>query len=846
MSSRRLVAAFTALCAVALIACSGSDPDTTSTSAPDGPPTTATASTDLAAVGLSDDRVATLGRVELTNLDVADAMGVEVWLHTEAGDVLVPLFVDASAPSFIAPMAPLDPMGGGALSLHLERDGERGPTLTVDVDALEPAPGAWQRFVDRFVAEIDDAARARRSSIADLQATGFDDVAPELIGLKLAQAYVDDGSANALAGVWDAEQLTEHGRELLDALAGAIDLESVFDVPDVAGSSESPGEAGDAGDGTGPQGFARPALVAGGLAARAPAQGGACIDPGITIADAEELSTLIESATSNTIDPNGPRRDVLDKIGTVTTVAGFIPEVGFVAAGGGAAFIALETYLNATAGMYPSALTALEAAIDTLVFPEDFTVAGAWFDVTVTARSRGWSADADVARTVLAVMSASTSGVAGLEGADGLALDASLYLRDNTANRFVADQGGVITFCAQTWNVDVTGVEWSSGEAVLDRFEVDSTARVYRPVETGLNLPVDDTLRISVDPAKFAGKRVWQDHEITVMPILLSAESVIEVAEPGEEFDVQVAVTNATDPALAWDPGNGGWRGDARLIEAGAIVDVPAVWERTHVTPNAVDRFPYLIAVEPTTSTGLRADGEPPRRHVVEVRLAELVIEPDPGSVLVNGTIAFVARGADGLVADVTWSATGGTIGPDGVYVAGNRPGTYQVTAVSVDDPNITATATVVVTEADCVVGTWRLRSQEFLDQIVQAYGDGSISYQGGEYVTTFGEDGQFRGERRAWRFAIATDGQQIGVTIDSVETGTWTLDPAGTLLQIDESDSDATVAMTLNGDPFPIGAQSFSSPSVGSAAFDCAGDVLTMTITDDGATATATLDRIG
>lgn len=48
----------------------------------------------------------------------------------------------------------------------------------------------------------------------------------------------------------------------------------------------------------------------------------------------------------------------------------------------------------------------------------------------------------------------------------------------------------------------------------------------------------------------------------------------------------------------------------------------------------------------------------------------------------------------------VTWSATGGTISADGLYTAGTTPGLFEVTARSVADTLMTASATVLVKEA--------------------------------------------------------------------------------------------------------------------------------------------------
>src|SRR5690606_21887914 len=45
----------------------------------------------------------------------------------------------------------------------------------------------------------------------------------------------------------------------------------------------------------------------------------------------------------------------------------------------------------------------------------------------------------------------------------------------------------------------------------------------------------------------------------------------------------------------------------------------------------------------------------------------------------------------------VTWSASGGSTAEDGVFTAGDEPGTYHVTATSVAKPSATATATVEI-----------------------------------------------------------------------------------------------------------------------------------------------------
>src|SRR6185312_1050968 len=60
---------------------------------------------------------------------------------------------------------------------------------------------------------------------------------------------------------------------------------------------------------------------------------------------------------------------------------------------------------------------------------------------------------------------------------------------------------------------------------------------------------------------------------------------------------------------------------------------------------------------------------------------ARVVLDPATAAVATGGTVQFVASGrtSKGETArvDVTWSTTGGTISPTGLFVAGTTPGTF-------------------------------------------------------------------------------------------------------------------------------------------------------------------------
>jgi len=83
--------------------------------------------------------------------------------------------------------------------------------------------------------------------------------------------------------------------------------------------------------------------------------------------------------------------------------------------------------------------------------------------------------------------------------------------------------------------------------------------------------------------------------------------------------------------------------------------------------------------------------------------LAGVSVSPGTASVIVQAAKSFTVAGilADGSTTQIgaVWSATGGTIGPDGTYTAGNVPGTYRVVA-STTDSSRADTAVVTVTPA--------------------------------------------------------------------------------------------------------------------------------------------------
>jgi len=77
---------------------------------------------------------------------------------------------------------------------------------------------------------------------------------------------------------------------------------------------------------------------------------------------------------------------------------------------------------------------------------------------------------------------------------------------------------------------------------------------------------------------------------------------------------------------------------------------------------------------------------------------AVISISPAKASLIGGATLQFTALVTGGVDTNITWSATGGSITSGGFYTAPNAVGTYTVKASFTSNPNISASATVMVT----------------------------------------------------------------------------------------------------------------------------------------------------
>ena len=80
-----------------------------------------------------------------------------------------------------------------------------------------------------------------------------------------------------------------------------------------------------------------------------------------------------------------------------------------------------------------------------------------------------------------------------------------------------------------------------------------------------------------------------------------------------------------------------------------------------------------------------------------------VTVAPTSTTLFTSGTQKFTATVANASNAAVTWTATGGTVSPTGLYTAGTTTGPFTVTATSVQDPSKSVSAAITITNQPAI-----------------------------------------------------------------------------------------------------------------------------------------------
>lgn len=856
---RHHLVAISLVVAIGAAACSSGGGNTSVESTVEAPSATSEAASTTAvvepAVGESLFAVASLDSTDVEPLDRVGVSGVDGSVSMVAAYPLgddtwgsTRLFTDDDGLFFLAPPNVAEPVNGGEVEILLT-DGEvLSSPLTLNVMPLSESPGGFEQEMAALIGAVDEDAALYGSSWDELAGSLLDELPEELTALKVVQMLIDDGDGGGAVGSYAS--LDPEAAAIMDALIVKIALTEPIelDLPEDVLPPEGAEPAGfasqiaPAASPAGPVGFRS--------GAAAPELGGAdCIPfPFEPTVNAARLSDLMLKSKIGEIatDTNGLAGKYLVAAELALGVSATLEALGSAGKSKIAATIlqavaARKMQHAMNAGLMPSFFSNINPELDETQHEEDREAPGRWTKVWVTANSKGYSLDGDIAGALIAGAGGELIKSAGLQKGSLIELEAGAATGEvkNAVNDLLG-KTSVISFCPNTWRVDIAGDEWSWVRPVQALFTVDAAAMTFQnDKEVG-----DDALRFSPWANRFGGAYIAGDVPISTEEIVVrTGQNILWVTQPGAPLPVTVDLRWAETQTLEWKTDKGEWAD-------GLGIETNGLGTRSLTTPTDPDDYPFNIEIESTTKTGLRSKPDVPRRYdFVEVRLAPIIVLPNPGSVFVRKELPFTATDRDGNPVDVIWTATGGSIEGAGVgaavYTAGSDVGTYEVTATLPDNPAVFVTVTVAVVEADCLVGQWRLREQDFLNQIAALGGVGTMTHVGGQYLITLEEDGSYVGQRAAWSFSMTLPEGTVEILIDSIEGGTWIVDAAGERLTVNETSSSATVSMTLGG--FSIPSQQFNSPGFGGeGVYDCSGDVMTATFNEGGTSVVSILDRIG
>jgi hypothetical protein len=723
------------------------------------------------------------------------------------------LFVDDQGLYTIFPLHPESPGEGGDIVLRLSLPGNERKEFEVSVAGLPPAPGAWDTAVDALTESLEARAGGLGTSLSEVAGVSCVVVDPQVAVVKLVAGYVDDGSANDLESLLDRPEagFTAEEIDLTERITSKIGLEQLVLAPmDLTTLQALASDAQTVSDSRNTRRVNAERAVF--------AQSASCWPNTTVIENGDDLSDLVKEGKAASDLLNDPIYRAGDNMSSdlaaasgMIAVAGAVTGVGAApaaaVAGPLAAVAAIYTLskvvLKADAGKFPSKFVRLDAEVDTTVFNEDFKNRGFVESVKVTATSTGFNAADEIAGLGTSALSGLTGALAAgrssdLPGMVDAAQKVHGLLQDTAIGKAIKEGKG-FEFCGKQWTVSITSDRFIDATAVNKLIEIDSASMSYEPLEVG-----DDILRFKTLPDPFPGVFATTDVAVETGELYVVGEPIeVKVERAGQDVDISVRLDNADTLTLDWKTEQGSWS-DGKGSETNTETTRPLE------TPTDRDLYPFFVVVESTSETGLRAKPRDTRSAMVKVVLQDLIVSPNPGSVIKGGQLQFFATDDEGNPREVTWTATGGDIDEDGgLYSAGTVIGTYSVTATAVDDPNATETVRVTIFEGACLLGTWLLRSQEFFDQ-VGAQAGGQTQFRSGESRLVIREDGTYTTFRDAWSFEVVTEDASIVGVIDAENGGTW--QATDVEMTIEEAGGDEeTVQLFIE-----VGGQLQSIPGVG------------------------------
>lgn len=151
-----------------------------------------------------------------------------------------------------------------------------------------------------------------------------------------------------------------------------------------------------------------------------------------------------------------------------------------------------------------------------------------------------------------------------------------------------------------------------------------------------------------------------------------------------------------------------------------------------------------------------------------------------------------------------------------------------------------TTTSTTAATSGeggpDCLVGTWILDSDAFVENFSEIFAsagmpDAEASALDGTFTVELSADGTLTAVREGWGFAIQTSQGDMTVEINGEETGTWSADGSMLTVSIDISDLALDASIEVDGQVLPMPAAPVDIPEgiATDSTYLCEGDTVTL-----------------
>jgi len=142
----------------------------------------------------------------------------------------------------------------------------------------------------------------------------------------------------------------------------------------------------------------------------------------------------------------------------------------------------------------------------------------------------------------------------------------------------------------------------------------------------------------------------------------------------------------------------------------------------------------------------------------------------------------------------------------------------------------------------DCLVGTWVLDSEAFVEALSDVFADTGLDAQSleaneGSYTVEMDADGTFTGTRDEWGFSVTLDEGTFDIVINGTESGTWTADETTLTVSDTESDVSVSASVEIGGQVQEMPESPVEVPEAIASESEYSCDANTLTVTSEGVT---------